>query len=53
MLYVFESENANDSAVELQDKVTGVALKFQLGSQRAAVAVISKTSKQVVARYGF
>jgi hypothetical protein len=53
MFYVFESERATDAEIDVQDRVTGTVLRFKLPSQRAALAVISKRDKQIVARYGF
>jgi hypothetical protein len=37
----------------LRDKLTGVRLTFQLAGQHAAVALIGKEKKSVIARYGF
>jgi hypothetical protein len=53
MLYVFENESASDAAVNLKDAATAVQLKFTLPSNRAALAVIDKKTKQVAAKYGF
>jgi hypothetical protein len=53
VLYVFENESANEAAVNLKDSATAVELKFTLSANRAALAVIDKRTKQVVARYGF
>jgi hypothetical protein len=53
MLYVMASESADDSPIDLRDKTTGASLKLKLAGQRAALVVLSKKSKTVVARYGF
>jgi hypothetical protein len=39
--------------VDLRDKLTGVQVSLPLASQHAAMAVIGKKEKAVVARYGF
>ena len=36
-----------------QDSVTGAELKFHLPAQHAALALIDKKTKQIVAKYGF
>jgi len=53
MLYVLISDSADDAAINLRDQATGAQLAFSLPSQHAALAVISKKEKKVVARYGF
>ena len=52
VLYVVESEFGQDQDINVRDDATGVELKFHLPSQRAALAVIDKRSKQIVAKYG-
>jgi len=52
VLYIFESESDRDADVNLKDTATGTPLKFRLPSQRAALALIDKSSKQIVAKYG-
>jgi hypothetical protein len=53
VLYVVVSDGAEDSKVDLRDKKTGAHLTIPLASQHAAMAVIGKQSKTVVAKYGF
>jgi hypothetical protein len=53
ILYVFASENADDTKVDLLDILTGVRLTFKLPAQHAALAVIGKQQRAVVAKYGF
>jgi hypothetical protein len=53
VLYILESESDQDTDINLKDTVTGTELKFRLPSQRAALAFIDKTTKQIVAKYGF
>jgi len=53
VLYVVVSDDAHSARIDLRDKLTGGRLSLQLPGQHAALAVISKQSKTVVARYGF
>jgi len=53
ILYTFESEFDRDTDINLQDAATGAELKLRLPSQRAALALINKKTKQIVAKYGF
>ncbi|HXY24503.1 MAG TPA: hypothetical protein VEI73_07615 [Candidatus Acidoferrum sp.] len=53
LLYILESENADDTAIDLRDSLTGARLTLKLPAQHAALAVIGKQEKSVIARYGF
>ena len=53
ILYVFSSENAAPAQISVRDKVTGTTLAFVLAPQRAALALISKDKRAVIAKYGF
>ena len=53
VMYVFASDSADNANIDLRDKLTGVRLMFPLSSQHAAIAVIGKQQKSVVAKYGF
>jgi hypothetical protein len=53
LLYILESENADDQSIDLRDTLTGARLTLKLSAQHAAVALISKEEKGVIARYGF
>jgi hypothetical protein len=53
VLYIMASESAEDAQINLRDKTTGASLKLKLVGQRAAMAVVSRKSRGVVARYGF
>ena len=53
MLYVMVSDSASDSTINIRDESTGVQLAFPLRREHAAIAVIDKKQKQIVARYGF
>ena len=53
VMYVMISDAAEDMKIDLRDKTTGVRLTLQLPSQHAAMAVIGKKEKTVVAKYGF
>ena len=53
IFYVVVSDSAEDSKIDLRDKLTGARLSFSLPGQHAALAVVGKQSKAVVAKYGF
>ena len=53
VLYVFVSDSANDSSINLRDQTTGVPLAFTLPAEHAALAVIGKKERKIVAKYGF
>ncbi len=53
VLYVMTADTADDAPIDLRDTVTGAHLTLRLKAQHAAIAVISKSTKSVVAKYGF
>jgi hypothetical protein len=53
ILYVITSESASDTNVDLRDKLTGAHVSVPLAGQRAALVLIGKGSKSVIAKYGF
>ena len=53
MLYVLISDSADDAAINIRDQATGVPLTFSLPTQHAAIAVIGRKEKKVIAKYGF
>jgi hypothetical protein len=53
VMYVMISDAAEDAKIDLRDRATGFRLTLQLPSQHAAIAVIGKKEKTVVAKYGF
>ena len=53
VLYVFVSDSAHDAAINLRDQATGVPLAFSLPAEHAAIAVVGKKEKKIVAKYGF
>lgn len=53
VLYIMASESGEESKLDIRDKLTGVRLSLTLSGQHAAIALISKKNKTVVARYGF
>jgi len=53
VLYVFVSDSANDTAISLRDQATGAPLAFSLPAEHAAIAVVGKKEKKIVAKYGF
>jgi hypothetical protein len=53
VLYIFTSENAAPTQIGLRDKLTGTQLSFVLQPGRAAVALVSKDKRAIIAKYGF
>jgi hypothetical protein len=53
VLYVIVSDSAEHAMVDLRDGRTGVRLALKLAAEHAAVALIGKKEKSVLARYGF
>jgi len=53
IFYVFVSDSANDTAINLRDQATGAQLQFNLPAEHAAMAVIGAKEKKVLAKYGF
>ena len=53
VLYVMASESASGAAIDIRDRATGARVRFTLAGQRAAMAVVGKREKAVVAKYGF
>ncbi len=52
-LYICESESDRDVELSLRDSSTDADLKLLLPAQHAALALIDKHTKQIVAKYGF
>lgn len=53
VLYVVVSDSDQDAAINIRDQATGTPLAFHLPAQHAAIAVIGKKDRRVVAKYGF
>ena len=53
ILYILESETVEDVPIDLRDAVTGVRLTLKLPAQHAALALIGKREKAIIAKYGF
>jgi hypothetical protein len=53
VVYVFVSDNASDTRIDLRDQSTGTQLMFELSAEHAALALIGKKGKAVIAKYGF
>jgi len=53
VVYVFVSDSADGAAISLRDQATGVAISFFLPAEHAAIAVIGKRERKIVAKYGF
>ena len=53
ILYIIISDAATDSTVDLTDHATGVHLTLTLPAEHAALALIEKKEKTIIAKYGF
>jgi hypothetical protein len=53
VLYVIASDSADDTPLDLRDERTGARLTLTLRAQHAALALIRRSDREVVARYGF
>ncbi len=53
VLYVLVSDSANDTNISLRDQSTGVPIAFTLPAEHAAIVVIEKKEKKIIAHYGF
>ena len=53
ILYVITSETAEDTNLEVRDKLSGGRLTLRLPAQHAALALISKSGGTAKAKYGF
>jgi hypothetical protein len=53
VMYVMESDSADDTNIDLRDKLTGTRVTFRLPAQRAALALVGKQAKAVLAKYGY
>jgi hypothetical protein len=53
VLYVIVSDSASDAAISLRDQATGTSITVSLPAEHAAIAVVGKKERRVVARYGF
>src|SRR5437763_1788934 len=52
VLYVLESENEADAAIDLRDAATAARLTLKLPAPHAALGLIGKKEKAVIAKYG-
>jgi hypothetical protein len=53
VLYVMESDSAEDTKIELRDKNTGTPIVMRLPAQHAALALVGVQAKAVIAKYGY
>jgi len=53
ILYVLVSDSDQDTNINIRDEATGTVLAFVLRAQHAAVAVIGKQERRVLAKHGF
>jgi len=53
MLYVLISDSVEATAIKIRDQATGAQIALSLPGEHAAIAVIGKKEKGLVAKYGF
>jgi hypothetical protein len=53
VLYILVSDSRDDQKIQLRDNATGAQVSLNLPSQRAALALVGKKEKTVIAKYGF
>jgi hypothetical protein len=53
VLYIFVSDNAANANIDLRDKTTGARITLDLPGEHAAMALVGKNEKAVIAKYGF
>jgi hypothetical protein len=53
VLYVFVSDSAESSNIDLRDKATGVRITLNLPAEHAGLALVGKKETSVIAKYGF
>jgi len=53
VLYIFVSDYASDSQIDVRDKSTGTRMTFTLPAEHAALALIGRKEKSVIAKCGF
>jgi hypothetical protein len=53
VLYVFVSDSAEGSNIDLRDKATGVRITLNLHAEHAALVLVGKKERAVIAKYGF
>jgi len=53
ILYIIVSDNAEEAKIDLRDKITGTRVTLSLSAEHAALALIGRKEKAVIAKYGF
>jgi hypothetical protein len=53
VMYIFESEDAADTKINIKDKLTGGRMLFNLPSQHSAVIILRKSDGALLAKYGY
>jgi Beta-galactosidase len=53
VLYILVSDRRDDQQIQLRDNATGAQVSLNLPSQHAALALVGKKEKAVIAKYGF
>jgi hypothetical protein len=53
VMYIFDSEDAADTRINIKDKLTGARMNFNLRAQHSALVVLKKGDGAVLAKYGY
>jgi hypothetical protein len=53
VLYILVSDSAQGSNIDLRDEATDVRVSLNLPAEHAALALVGKKEKAVIAKYGF
>jgi hypothetical protein len=53
VLYIMTSDTDVNTRIDLRDKITGAHLTLELPGQKAALALISKKNREILAKYGY
>ena len=53
ILYVLVSDSSQDAEISIRDEATGTSIRLRLPAEHAAIAVLGKKERAIVAKYGF
>jgi hypothetical protein len=53
VMYIFDSEDAADTRINIKDRLTGARMNFNLRAQHSALVVLKKGDGAVLAKYGY
>lgn len=53
VMYIFDSEDAADTRINIKDRLTGTRLNFNMHAQRSVLVVLRKRDGAMLAKYGY